>query len=208
MPGSSAKSPENGPHFGTKADWRSLASDSDCPTDEGISEVRSGFWSDFNRNHQKIHPDEAKSPGASTPRLNVLVPFNFTMASCTALDCALRMAQDQKATVTLLHAINLNLSPYGPANPALIKQEMRRVAREGISQLAALARKKNLSVNYAIRDGNPSGVIKRFITENAVDLVIIGEHQPRRFGWFSGRTLAERVVGKAQCPVLVVPAND
>lgn len=171
--------------------------------------TKSNFWSGFFRRHGEDLPDDGLSQNPGDGGLKILVPFDFSGRSCAALDCAVRMARDRKATVTLLHAIYLNLSPYGPANPAMIRQEMRRTARAGISQLAAaLSQKKNLSVNYAIRDGKPSAVVEQYLQDCSVDLVIIGDRRSRRPGWFRPRALAEGLVRRAPCPVLVIPTND
>ncbi len=166
------------------------------------------FWSDFSRQGRKPQPDEDQTANGNSARLNILVPFDFTTSSCAALDCALRMAQNGKAQITLLHAIHLSLSPYGPANPALIKQELRQAAKAKISGLVALARQRDISVDSAVQDGKPCAVIERFIQEHAVDLVIIGRHQHRGLGWFGRRRLAEKVVRKALCPVLVLQSDE
>lgn len=175
---------------------------------EGSSEPQADFWSDFSRKSRESHSESDPLADKGGPHLKVLVPFDFTASSCVALDCALRMAQGRKATIILLHAIHLNLSPYGPANPGLIKQDMRRTANARISRLAAAARQNNILVDYAVQDGKPCEVIERFIQEHDVDLVIIGQCHHRGFGWPGRRALAEKVIRQAQCPVLVLRSND
>ncbi len=169
---------------------------------------KSDFWSGFDRHTGKSYRDTGRSAQEESKPLNILVPFDFTTTSCAALDCALRMAQKGKARITLLHAIHINLSPYGPANLALIKQSLREDARTKISQVAALAKQQNVSADYVIQEGKPSSVIENFVKEQLVDLVILGCHRHRGLGWFGRRKTAEKVVRQAQCPVLVLQTGD
>lgn len=172
------------------------------------SKMGSGFWSDFRRNAGKGRPKSDWQAGEGVAPLNILVPFDFTSSSNAALDCAMRMARNGKAKITLLHAVNINLSPYGPANLALIKKDLRRTARAHLSVAAAMAEQQNIAIDPAIQDGKPCKVIEQFIRENEVDLVIIGRHWHRRLGWFVGQNVAEKVVRCARCPVLVLQDDE
>jgi universal stress protein A len=172
------------------------------------TQTKDPFWSDFDRNTGEASRSEDRLTGRREQPLNILVPFDFTTSSCNALDCALRMARNGKAHITLLHAIHINLSPYGPANVAMIKQDMRRAASSKISQVAALATQQEVSADYAIQEGKPFVVINQFIKEQPVDLVILGCHRHRGTGWFGRPKTAERVVREAPCPVLVLQTEE
>ena len=188
---------------GVRWDPGSAINASNLPT-----RTKSDFWSDFDRRRGESCRDSGRSAHEESKPLSILVPFDFTTTSCAALDCALRMAQKGKARITLLHAIHINISPYGPANLALIKQDLRQEAGTKISKVAALAKQQNVSADYVIQEGKPSSVIENFVKEQPVDLVILGCHRHRGLGWFGRRRTAEKVVRKAQCPVLVLQTGD
>ncbi len=170
---------------------------------------KSDFWSDFSRNPGASQREEDQPVGEGEQRLNILVPFDFTPSSNIALDCALRMAQKRKAQVTLLHAIYVNLSPYGPVNLASIKAEMRQSAKAKISQMVDLAKQRAVFANYVIREGKPSAVIGNFIKEEPVDLVVLGCHRHRKLaGWLGRQKTVEKVIRAAPCPVLVLQTDE
>lgn len=172
------------------------------------SRMGSSFWSDFRRNAGKEQSESDWKAGEGVAPLNILVPFDFTSSSNAALDCAMRMGRNGNAKITLLHAVDINLSPYGPANLALIKKDLRRTARARLGVVAALAQQQNIAIDSAIQDGRPCKVIEQFIRENEVDLVIIGRHWHRRLRWFVGQNVAEKVVRYARCPVLVLQEDE
>jgi nucleotide-binding universal stress UspA family protein len=185
-----------------------------CSSDLGTlqsahSRVGPNIWSDFTRpKGGKAQAEVDSSTGAGAAPLDILVPFDFTNSSGAALGCAVRMAGNGKAKITLLHAIHLNLAPYGPANLALIKRDLRRQARARLRAAGAPARGRSISVDSAIQEGKPSAVIEQYIREHEVDLVIIGRHRHRRLGWFVRQNVAEKVVRCARCPVLVLQEDE
>jgi nucleotide-binding universal stress UspA family protein len=117
------------------------------------------------------------------------------------------MARDTKARVTLLHAVHLNLSPYGPADVASIRRELHQTAIAKISRVAASARQNDIFIDYDVREGSPCAVIQGFINKQDLDLVIIGRHQPTRWNRLWRQSTVDKVVHAAQCPVLVLPAE-
>lgn len=120
---------------------------------------------------------------------------------------AQKMAQSRGAQVTLLHAIYINLSPYGPANLALIKEDMRQAAKAKISQVVALARLQNVAAKYVVSEGKPAVAIGNFLKEQPADLVILGCHRHRGLRWFGWQKTAEKVIREAPCPVLVLQTD-
>lgn len=169
---------------------------------------KSDFWSGFDRNAGNWQREKGNPARGSNKLLNILVPFDFTPPSFNALDCALQLAQNGRARVTFLHAIYLNLSPCGPANPRLIKQDMRRSARARMTWLEVRAKQLNVAADCVIHEGKPSAVIENFIKDNPVDLVILGRHRRKRLGWFMHKNTVDKVVHAAPCPVLVLQTEE
>jgi nucleotide-binding universal stress UspA family protein len=167
---------------------------------------QSTFWSDFSRKH-----DEAISleqPGRAVKPLNILVPTDFAPASLLALDCALRMAARQPARVTLLHAIHLNLRPYGPANVDRIKTELCREALAQAQPILVSAHELGVTAFCMLEEGPPASVIARAAQRCAPDLVIMANSRRGFFARLFSRGTVKKVVQSLRCPVLVLPLVD
>ncbi len=166
---------------------------------------QSSFWSDFAREqHETPVPDEP--PHAVKP-LNILVPTDFSAASLPALDCALRMAARQPARITLLHAIHLNLRPYGPANLDRLKTELCREALAKAEPILMSARELGVTAFCMLEEGPPSRVVARAAQRCAPDLVIMVNPRRSLLSRLFGRSTVPRVIQSVQCPVLVLPVS-
>ncbi|MDB6112710.1 MAG: UspA protein [Pedosphaera sp.] len=163
-----------------------------------------GFRSNFTRQPgEPLYTGGWSNQGGNGPA-NILVPIDFTASSLWAVDCALQIAQRKNAQITLLHAISLNLSPYGPANVQLIKREMHQTAAVQLSRIAKVAKEENITAEYVIEEGRPSAVIEDYTQHHPVDLVILALHKHRGLSWLRGRKTAEKVIRHTHCPVLVL----
>lgn len=67
---------------------------------------------------------------------------------------------------------------------------------------ADMARRDSVSTDYVIEEGKPFLAIEKFIKANPIDLVILARRRGR--SWFFGRKTVEKVIRRAQCPVLVL----
>jgi nucleotide-binding universal stress UspA family protein len=174
------------------------------PAPKGSQPAQASFRSDFTRRPQESDKcGEWPGLGGHEP-VRLLVPFDFSASSLCAWDCALRMAQQAKVHITLLHSIEINLDPYGPVNVGLIKEEMRQTAAARISQIATLAKQQNISADYVIEEGAPPAVIEAYTQEHPVNLVILALPEHRGLKWLIGRKTAEKMVRQINCPVLVL----
>jgi nucleotide-binding universal stress UspA family protein len=166
-------------------------------------ESQSSVWSDFaRRQHETLSP---ANPDRSVKPLNILVPTDFAPASLLALDCALRMAVRQPARITLLHAIHLNLRPYGPANVDRLKTELCREALAKAEPVLMSARDLGVTAFCMLEEGPPANVVANAAERCAPDLVIMANS---RRGWLArwfGRGTVQKVVQSLRCPVLVLP---
>jgi nucleotide-binding universal stress UspA family protein len=166
-------------------------------------ESQSSFWSDFARQTHKTasleKPDRAVKP------LNILVPTDFAPSSLLALDCALRMAAQQTARITLLHAIHLNLRPYGPANLDRLKTELCREALVKAEPVLMSARDLGVSAFCMLEEGPPSRVVAKAAERCAPDLVIMVNSKRGLLSRLFGRGTVHRVIQSVGCPVLVLP---
>jgi universal stress protein A len=177
------------------------------PASAGTADLdhnRPDFWPGFTWKSDEPRDGARWSNMAWGRQLNLLVPIDFTVSSLPVLSWAFKLARRQMADVTLLHAIYINLTPYGPANLAFIKEEMRDVALARISRILDVAKQANVTFNYAIQEGEPSAVIEDYIRQHDVDLVILAPHKRHGLDRFLRSKTAETVIRRADCPVLIV----
>ena len=153
--------------------------------------------------------EEASSPekpgSGKVKPLNILVPTDFAPESLLALDCALRMAVQQTARITLLHAIHLNLRPYGPANVDALKTELCREALAKAEPVLTSARDLGVTAVCLLEEGRPAKVISGAAERCAPDLVIMANSRRSFLARWFGRGTVKKVVQAVRCPVLVLP---
>jgi nucleotide-binding universal stress UspA family protein len=138
----------------------------------------------------------------------VLCATDFSAVSAKAERYAIALAQRFGARLALLHVdppIPL-AAPYGeiPVDLALFDEQRRTADRE---MLAARERAKaaGLEVEVEIRGGSPAREILE-VARQGVDLLVIGTHGRSGFEHLLLGSVAEKVLRRAQCPVLIVPA--
>jgi nucleotide-binding universal stress UspA family protein len=178
----------------------------EIPTVDAGETVQSDFWSNFTHRAVTPGPGEEREEAEAGRILNMLVPIDFTESSLPALECAFNMARKERAHITLLHAINLNLSPRSPVDFNLIKQEMRRSAAARLSLIQGCAKHEKIETDFTIAEGKPAAVIENYLKENQTDLVILTVHKHGRLGGFLHPKTAEKTIRRANCPVLVINA--
>jgi nucleotide-binding universal stress UspA family protein len=144
-------------------------------------------------------------PGRGPKPLNILVPVDFSPASSRALDCALEMAVSHRTSITLLHAIHLNLAPLGPANPAQHKISLCHEALAKAGPFLERARERGIVAACLVDEGAPAKAILGAARRCRPDVIILSKRRRGKWtGWLGAGTV-ERVAGEAGCPVLVLP---
>ena len=139
----------------------------------------------------------------------ILVPVDYSEISDRAVKYALSMAQQLKASVTLLHVVVLfkddvddeeqlkNYEEIVEKKEIKRSQKMRSHQNEGV--------KKGVKVNsLLIRGISAAETILNYIAGNKFDLVIMGTHGRTGVSkWFFG-SVAERVVRHSTVPLLTI----
>jgi Universal stress protein UspA and related nucleotide-binding proteins len=136
---------------------------------------------------------------------HILAAVDFSDCSLDALEYAVQIAKQLKATVTILHV--LEPISYG-LDLTLIHTAERerthaRIQRELDAFVHAIAL-EGLTVDHAIRGGTPADSVIQFIGENRCDLVVMGTHGRRGLSHLVNGSVAEAVLRRAPCPVLTV----
>ena len=126
----------------------------------------------------------------------ILCAVDASRPAAAAFEQALAMSARRGAQLVLVHAVSKD-RPYS----------WRAVER--VSALAALrerAEAQNVPVRVRVQHGDVAGVILLHARAHAPDLIVLGSHEPVGLARFRFRSIADRVVKGAECPVLLIPA--
>jgi nucleotide-binding universal stress UspA family protein len=141
----------------------------------------------------------------------ILVPLDFSDCSKHAFYYALDIAMKEKASLFLLHVINLdlldNIADLKLCSKAKAKKLMEKYAKNEFNKLRKeSAKKTTLTVKEIIEHGIPFVKILSKARDLNIDLIVMGSFgasSPARRLFFGSTT--ERVLKGANIPVLYVP---
>ena len=144
----------------------------------------------------------------------ILVPTDFSDHSERAAAYAVELARRYEADeihcvhVSDIPADLLATSAYYMTGPS--EQFIEQVREEGRKSLDAFARKnfKDRPVKTVFLEGRPFVEIIRYARENQIDLIVISTHGRSGIKHVLFGSVAEKVVRKAPCPVLVVKRDE
>jgi nucleotide-binding universal stress UspA family protein len=159
---------------------------------------------------------------------HVLVPTDFSRTAKAALDYALGLCEQVGARLTVLHVTNRakieeelkgfdalgylfdtseSMASGGTVQPASLQWErLEQRARQQLEASIDPAWRNRVAIDFVCRDGYPSETIKKFATENGVDLIVMGTHGRGRAAQFVMGSVTQNVIRAAECPVLTLKA--
>jgi nucleotide-binding universal stress UspA family protein len=146
----------------------------------------------------------------------ILVPHDFSSSANHAAAVARDEAKSHGAKILLLHVIELPhlisadsaLIPDSTGAPITVKDYATKSSEAHLDDIAARLAKEGVKPSTFIRFGTPHEVIRQFIDEMKVDLVIMGTHGRTGLAHLLVGSVAERVVRTSRVPVLTVPQPD
>jgi nucleotide-binding universal stress UspA family protein len=138
----------------------------------------------------------------------ILFATDFLESSRLALDYAVAFAHHFKATIVMLHALELSdaareaeLSTAGPS-------VTRKAALERISAIAAGVRCTGLKVETFVEEDIPSDAILRAVDDHSADLLVLGIHGIHRgLTHLLVGSNTEKILCSATCPTMTVGAH-
>ncbi len=89
-----------------------------------------------------------------------------------------------------------------------LEGDLQNAAKEDLQLVLLEFQQAGLKVDSSIEIGNPSDVILDKSRELDVNLVIMGSHGKKGLSRLIMGSVAETVVRKANCPVLIVKAEE
>lgn len=143
---------------------------------------------------------------------NILVPVDYSNISNRAVKYALFLAEQNKATVTLLHAVVLfhddvdDEEELKHFETIVKRKEANRQIKMKAHQDQGV--KVGVKVKSVLKRGiSPADTIIDYIQDNNFDLVVMGTHGRTGISkWFFG-SVAERIMHHSETPVLTIHKN-
>jgi universal stress protein A len=145
---------------------------------------------------------------AADPVRRIVVPTDFSTTADRALDVAIALGRPFGAALAVVHVASpvVVLPPPLEMVPvASLFPDVARRLQEGLEVRAARVREAGLTCEVADLEGNAHLEIVRYAQEHGADLIVMGTHGRSGLAHAVLGSVAERVVHRATCPVLVVP---
>jgi universal stress protein A len=134
----------------------------------------------------------------------ILCPIDFTENSLAALDLARQLAEQNQATICLLHVIFLPVVEPGKIPPEPYPTKLEAPARAKLEEIAAEQLKGRAAYEILVRAGDPASLIVDVEKELNVDLIVMATHGRTGLTRFFLGSVADRVVHESTRPVLTV----
>jgi nucleotide-binding universal stress UspA family protein len=139
----------------------------------------------------------------------IVAPTDFSEGAERALELAIHFATLQRGTITLVHVYPMPAYlASAPAPPPPPTPELLEDVQEQLDVLAEKVRRAGLECETAILEGPAVDAIVNHAAKVRADLIVMGTHG--RTGWRRAilGSVAEGVVRRAPCPVLVAPIRQ
>lgn len=136
---------------------------------------------------------------------NILVPLDFADEAKRIMDTALRvLAVD--GTITLLHVVEwlpvVTEGTFGIYPHRKDIDKVKALSLEKLQEHAAMH--PDAKIDPLVKEGKPATVILQGVASIEPDLVVMGSHGRSKLDHLLIGSVAERVIRKAPCDVLVV----
>lgn len=144
---------------------------------------------------------------------NILVPTDFSKTSIMAVETAVDIAKKSNAEIILLHVVEEATSDsYSISgewreqnwDDRLFTYKLLEKSKAQLEKLVLDPRWSEVKVTGELRLGNPFHGMRTIITDQKVDLVVMGTRGHSKLEEMVIGTNTERVVRHAKCPVLSV----
>jgi nucleotide-binding universal stress UspA family protein/quercetin dioxygenase-like cupin family protein len=136
----------------------------------------------------------------------ILHPTDFSDNSRYAFQTACALARDNHATLLLLHVMMPAVSPVlqvAPPDPLLAAESQKTLPPLPWPQVGD----PQIHVEHRVAEGDPAEEVLRLSERLHCDLIVMGTHGKTGLGRLLTGSVAEEVLRKAVCPVLVVKSR-
>jgi nucleotide-binding universal stress UspA family protein len=139
----------------------------------------------------------------------ILCPVDLSEASAAALHVALWLARWYGARVTVPHIVSFGIppAPFGMVSVLTLTPEQRDEEEGRLRAFIAAAEPGGVEVAGELREGRPISEVLRIAGDEAAVLIVMGTHGRTGFEHLLMGSTTERVLRKAECPVLTLRAG-
>jgi universal stress protein A len=138
----------------------------------------------------------------------ILVPTDFSETADRALATAIELGRSLGAEVHVVHVFSPVVMLPPPLDmislPSLLPNVLPKM-EEALEARAARVREAGLTGTVELIEGTPPVEIVRHATKVGAELIVVGTHGRSGLAHAVLGSVAERVLHRATCPVLVVP---
>ena len=149
------------------------------------------------------------------PIKKILVYVDGTESSVTAAQYAVVLSRATGAQLAALYVVNtraledlLKARIFIKAEEEEYKRDLEADANRYLNHVQSLARKKGLTVEAVSVSGSVQQEIRKYVQENEIDLLVIGELSRVRSRRDEFYNEAERAMRSVSCSVLIVKDED
>ena len=159
-----------------------------------------------------VRPQEEPTP--ATPIRRILVPLDGSRLAEQALPEAIELAKATGSEIWLLQSVEFP-EYWGEeyagmhALPAMIStEEQEAAAREYLLQSAEKLTSAGISAQIVVTTGHAASAISDVVADNEIDLIVMSTHGRSGLSRWVFGSVAEKVVRLAECPVLIIRAQE
>lgn len=136
----------------------------------------------------------------------ILLPVDFSEASKPAMECAINLARHDGAEVALLHVFQEVMPPsfYAAGGAFQWDPDLKDRCKASMNDLLSDYPLEGLRIKKLVREGKTCKTIVDVAEEEEVDLIVMGTHGLSGLPHIFLGSVAERVLRRADCPVLTV----
>lgn len=132
----------------------------------------------------------------------VLLAMDFSDSSELALRCALAQTQALNGKLLIAYVLPIRIADGEGMLHAGVDAEDRSAVEERLQQITPPG--FDGPVEHLLLEGDPAEVLVRLSEERQVELIVMGTHGRTGLARLLMGSVAEQVVRRAPCPVLVV----
>jgi len=132
---------------------------------------------------------------------NILLATDGSTCCDNALARALEIAQERKAKLSAVSVVYTNDEFYAVGQNVM--KELYQEADKILDKVRNWAADLGVQTELFVRDGDPHQAITAMATEISASLIVMGSHGRKGLTRLLMGSVTERVIGYAECPVLV-----
>ncbi len=139
----------------------------------------------------------------------ILVPTDFSDAAELALQAALELARVWGSAVEILHVHEdsafMDMTPGGILSVPVDRTQAIAGQKELLEEAAGRIRQSGVICRTSTTNGKPHAEIIDHAHKVGAGLIAMGTHEHHGLSGVLSKHVAEKVIHRAPCPVLVVP---